>query len=200
MKELFTDIIDSYLNDHIGIDNNFLSKSLAKELKQGLIDIQVKKLLKVASIGNNDKKAHDLTVRGDQIYWLDRIHNKPCENAFFDLIDSFVSYLNKTCYTGITSYEFHYTLYETGSFYKKHLDQFQNNDSRKFSMVIYLNDNWLATDGGELCIHHQGTVQHISPDNRKGVFFKSDELFHEVLTTNKPRMSITGWLKVNPLN
>jgi SM-20-related protein len=31
----------------------------------------------------------------------------------------------------------------------------------------------------------------------KSVFFKSSELVHEVLTTNKPRMSITGWLKVD---
>ena len=27
--------------------------------------------------------------------------------------------------------------------------------------------------------------------------FKSSELEHEVLVTNKPRMSITGWLKVD---
>jgi SM-20-related protein len=27
------------------------------------------------------------------------------------------------------------------------------------------------------------------------VFFKSDELLHEVLLTNERRMSVTGWLK-----
>jgi Rps23 Pro-64 3,4-dihydroxylase Tpa1-like proline 4-hydroxylase len=50
--------------------------------------------------------------------------------------------LNATCYTGITDYEFHYTLYEKGSFYKKHFDQFRNNDSRQYSMIMYLNTNW----------------------------------------------------------
>ena len=85
-------------------------------------------------------------------------------------------------------------MYEKGDFYKKHLDQFKNNDRRKFSFITYLNQNWTAADGGELLIHHQHAQQHISPKNGKSVFFKSNELPHEVLVTNKSRMSITGWL------
>ena len=112
-------------------------------------------------------------------------------------MDEFVSYLNETCYTGITGYEFHYTLYEKGSFYLKHLDQFRNNDSRKYSMILYLNAEWKDGDGGELCIHHANHLQLISPNNGKSVFFKSNELLHEVLKNNQPRMSITGWLKVD---
>ncbi|MES2828966.1 MAG: 2OG-Fe(II) oxygenase [Bacteroidota bacterium] len=105
--------------------------------------------------------------------------------------------LNSTCYTGITGYEFHYTLYEKGRFYKKHLDQFKNNTGRKYSVIIYMNENWVIADGGELRIHHADRLQNISPTNGKGVFFQSDEMEHEVLITNKPRMSITGWLKVD---
>ena len=126
---------------------------------------------------------------------IDRKHNNVHENSFFNLMDNFVAHLNETCYTGITSYEFHYTLYEKGSFYKKHLDQFRNNDSRKYSMVMYLNTCWKTNDGGELCVYHEGKPQNISPIGGKSVFFKSNELEHEVLLTNVPRMSITGWLK-----
>lgn len=140
---------------------------------------------------------HNKLVRSDLICWLDRKNNNSPENDFFDLIDSFVSHLNSTCYTGITGYEFHYTLYEKGSFYKKHIDQFSNNESRQYSMIMYLNDDWRAEDGGELCIHHGNILQNISPVNGKSVFFKSNELAHEVLLTHKPRMSITGWLKIN---
>jgi SM-20-related protein len=130
------------------------------------------------------------------IYWLDRSHDDVYENDFFELMDSFVKYLNETCYTGITGYEFHYALYEEGRFYKKHLDQFRTDGSRQYSMIMYLNADWKLSDGGELCIHQNGSLQNISPVNRKGVFFKSSELEHEVLLTNKPRMSITGWLKI----
>ncbi|HEY0177890.1 MAG TPA: 2OG-Fe(II) oxygenase [Pedobacter sp.] len=77
------------------------------------------------------------------------------------------------------------------------MDQFGNNVSRQYSMIMYLNAGWQEEDGGELCIHHDDRLQHISPVNGKSVFFKSSELEHEVMLTNKPRMSITGWLKVN---
>ncbi|HUH73072.1 MAG TPA: 2OG-Fe(II) oxygenase [Chitinophagales bacterium] len=139
-------------------------------------------------------------IRSDIIYWLDRAHNDEHENSFFDLIDAFVLHLNSTCFTGITGYEFHYALYEKGSFYKKHLDQFRNNESRQYSLVMYLNENWQEIDGGELCIHHNDHFQMISPNNCKGVFFKSSEIEHEVLLTHQPRLSIVGWLKIGSTN
>ena len=105
------------------------------------------------------------------------------------------SYLNSTCFTGIKSYEFHYALYEKGAFYKKHLDQFKTDNGRAFSMIIYLNESWKIEDGGELKIYQTTEIQLIAPENQKCVFFKSNELEHEVLLTNVSRMSITGWLK-----
>jgi SM-20-related protein len=62
-------------------------------------------------------------------------------------------------------------------------------------MIMYLNDDWKENDGGVLCIHHQNRIEKISPVSGKSVFFKSSELEHEVLVSNKLRMSITGWLK-----
>lgn len=151
--------------------------------------------MQYAGTGNDTRVTHDKLYRSDQIYWLDKNHNDPNENLFFELMDKFVLHLNSTCYTGIKAYEFHYALYDTGSFYKKHIDQFQNNDSRQYSMIIYLNADWQTGDGGELCIHQHGATQNINPTQGKSVFFKSSELEHEVLLTNKPRLSITGWLK-----
>ena len=84
---------------------------------------------------------------------------------------------------------------EIGSFFLKHLDQFKNNSSRKYSLISYLNNDWQTQDGGELLIHQSPNNQMISPTQGKTVLFKSNELFHEVLVTNKTRMSITGWLK-----
>lgn len=153
------------------------------------------KKLHFAATGNRHVLA-DATVRGDSIYWLDKSHNDPFENAFFTLMDSFITYLNTTCYTGITGYEFHYTIYQKGTFYKKHFDQFKSNDSRKYSMIMYLNTDWAQGDGGELCIYHDDKVQHVAPQIGKTIFFKSNELLHEVLETRTDRLSITGWLKV----
>ena len=95
----------------------------------------------------------------------------------------------------IRNYEFHYSLYEAGDFYKKHLDQFKDNSIRQFSMISYLNPNWQAQDGGELQIYQTDANQTIAPTQGKTVFFRSNELEHEVLVTNERRLSVTGWLK-----
>jgi len=195
LVEIFNTLIDSFIKDKVGITNNFLNVSLAAHLKENLTQLYQDNLMRAAGTGNRVITNHDKLVRSDMIYWLDRSHNNLHENAFFDLMDSFVLYLNNTCYTGITGYEFHYTLYESGSFYTTHIDQFQQNGSRAFSMIMYLNADWKMGNGGELQIHHADHLQNISPTNGKSVFFKSSELAHEVLLTHVPRMSITGWLK-----
>jgi SM-20-related protein len=195
LDNIFNNLIDSFIETKVGITENFLSASLASNLKANLHALYADKQLKTAGIGNDSAFLQDKLIRNDKIYWLDRSHNDVHENSFFDLIDSFVAFLNRECYTGITSYEFHYALYEKGSFYKKHLDQFQSNKSRAFSMIMYLNTDWQPEDGGELCIYHDTSTQIVSPLNGKCVFFKSSELAHEVLLTHKPRLSITGWLK-----
>ncbi|TCD12069.1 2OG-Fe(II) oxygenase [Pedobacter frigidisoli] len=196
MEKIFDCLIDSYIDNQVGVTENFLSISLSAHLKDNLISLFQNKKLVNAGVGNKIIVNQDKLIRSDVIYWLDRKHNNQYENDFFDLMDNFVLHLNSTCYTGITGYEFHYTLYETGSFYKKHIDQFKNNGSRQYSMIMYLNANWKIEDGGELRIYHEDTEQDISPSNGKSVFFKSSALAHEVLVTNKQRMSITGWLKI----
>jgi Rps23 Pro-64 3,4-dihydroxylase Tpa1-like proline 4-hydroxylase len=195
MEEGFEDLIASYIENKVGISEYFLSNELADNLKQNLLDLNQRSLLSEAGIGNSEKLSYDGAVRSDSIYWLDKKHNNVFENAFFAQIDAFILYLNESCYAGITGYEFHYSLYEKGDFYLKHLDQFKNNPSRKYSMISYLNNNWQESDGGELMIHQENNNQKISPTQGKTVFFKSNELVHEVLVTQNTRMSITGWLK-----
>jgi SM-20-related protein len=195
LQKIYDALIDSFIADNVGISENFLNNDLSVNLGENLIHLYSGKQLRSAGTGNDTLVVQNKLFRSDIIYWLDKSHNNQYENEFFHVMDEFVIRLNQTCYTRITGYEFHYTLYETGSFYKKHLDQFKNNDSRQFSMIMYLNKNWQEKDGGELCIHHKDHEQNISPMNGKAVFFKSSELEHEVLITNKPRMSITGWLK-----
>ncbi len=195
MENSFEALIATYIENKVGISEHFLSTNLANNLKQNLIVLNQKSLLMEAGIGNSEKVSYDGAIRSDSNYWLDKKHNNAFENEFFAQIEAFIIYLNQSCYAGITGYEFHYSLYESGDFYLKHLDQFKNNPSRKYSMISYLNSNWQESDGGELLIHQADNNQKIAPTQGKTVFFKSDELVHEVLLTQNTRMSITGWLK-----
>lgn len=174
LQKIFDTLIESFIETRVGLAEDFLSESLAGHLKENLVKLYAEKQLQSAGTGNKPRVEHDKLFRSDIIYWLDRKHENVHENSFFDLMDAFVSYLNETCFTGINSYEFHYTLYEPGTFYKKHIDQFRNNDSRQYSMIMYLNDDWKTGDGGELSIHHQEGVQQILPVNGRSIFFKKD--------------------------
>ncbi|OCB71135.1 2OG-Fe(II) oxygenase [Flavobacterium crassostreae] len=195
MENSFEALIATYIANGVGISEFFLSTTLSTNLRQNLCNLQQKSLLIAAGTGNAAMVSYDTDIRSDSIYWLDKKHNDPFENQFFAQMEAFILYLNESCFAGITGYEFHYALYEKGDFYLQHLDQFKSNPSRKYSIICYLNPDWKEADGGELLIHLLDTNQKIPPTAGKTVFFKSDQLLHEVLLTNTTRMSITGWLK-----
>jgi Rps23 Pro-64 3,4-dihydroxylase Tpa1-like proline 4-hydroxylase len=188
-------LIDSYLDTNIGIDADFLSERLSAGLQQNIQQLQQADMMSAAGIGNDAVKDCTQKMRGDKIYWMDKSHGNAFEQEFLQQVEGFIERLNSTCYAGINSYEFHYAVYETGSFYRRHKDQFKNDSNRKYSLISYLNSNWLEEDGGQLVVYQNDTAQKISPQSQTAVFFKSDEMEHEVTTAHRSRMSITGWLK-----
>jgi SM-20-related protein len=195
MNEQFDLLIDSYLSNHIGIAPAFLTQKLSAGLQQNIQQLQKDEMMSVAGIGNKEIKDANQQIRSDKIYWLDKKHDNVFENEFLQHAENFIDRLNNTCYAGINAYEFHYAVYEEGSFYKRHKDQFKNNDHRKFSLITYLNEYWQAADGGQLQVYQNNAMQQIEPHSQTAVFFKSNETEHEVIKANRCRMSITGWLK-----
>ena len=188
-------LIDTYLENKIGIDIDFLTEELSAGLQQNILQLQKNDLMTFAGVGNEKIMDTKQQMRGDKIYWMDKSHDNVFEQQFLTHIEAFIDRLNSTCYTGINGYEFHYAVYGQGSGYKRHKDQFKNDSNRKFSLINYLNNNWAEDDGGQLMVYQNGTPQKIQPQSQTAVFFKSDEMEHEVITANRSRMSITGWLK-----
>jgi SM-20-related protein len=195
MTQQFDVLIDSYLANKVGIDTNFLSAALSKGLKQNIQQLQDDNAMTGAGIGNEKLKDANQQMRSDKICWLDKSNKNAYEQEFLELAEDFIGHLNSTCYTGINGYEFHYAVYEQGNFYKRHIDQFRSDNKRKFSLINYLNEDWLEEDGGQLYLYQKDDVQKIQPEAQTAVFFKSDEMEHEVVLCHRSRMSITGWLK-----
>ena len=107
----FETLIENFATNQIGICDHFLSEELASKLKIDLISLFQDDQFNSAGTGNQETLQTNQLIRRDKIYWLDRNHNNPFQNSFFDLLDDFIVYLNSTCFTGITGYEFHYTYY-----------------------------------------------------------------------------------------
>lgn len=198
-KDSFDELINGYINEKVGICPNFLSQSLTEQLRKRLELLHMQDELAPAGIGRGISKVYDMQIRSDKIYWIDKTSADPFELEFVNIVEEFIAYLNRTCYTGINDYELHYALYEPGSFYKRHLDQFKNNPGRKFTFITYLNEGWQEEHSGHLAVYPDGNDNAllILPTGGKCAFFKSDELEHDVRPATRPRMSIAGWLKSN---
>jgi SM-20-related protein len=195
---LFEHLISDLLNQNYSICDNFFDLRLVDSLRDRLKTLHNHSELKKAAIGNKVNESISKAIRRDYIQWIDEQQANPVERLFFEAINTFKNYLNMTCFMGILHQEFHYAIYPEGTFYKKHLDTFQNDDRRKLSMVCYLNDNsWNKTNGGELVIYPENSIEVvIHPLPGRVVIFESQLLEHEVRPVlNDMRLSITGWLK-----
>lgn len=194
MHEKFEALIEGYLADDYATCEDFFDEKLIAALRKNLLKGHADGIMHRAGVGKQASFQQNQKVRGDVISWIENDSIEPSELAFMRIVEAFYRHLNQTCYTGINGCEFHNALYETGSFYKRHLDQFKQDSNRQFSLVTYLNEDWVDTDGGELVLYLSGEEKIIQPQGGRVVFFKADKIEHEVRPASRERMSIAGWL------
>lgn len=197
---LYERIISDLLEKKYSVVDDFFNADEVDLLRSTLLEKYEEDNFKKAAIGNRTNEVIAKSVRGDFILWINEAEAGPAENVYFNKINSLVTYLNRTCFMGILHKEFHYAVYPEGTFYKRHLDTFQNDGRRKLSMVCYLNnEDWKPENGGELAIYTQENGEektiNLYPFPGRVVIFESQELEHEVKPVKVPRLSITGWLK-----
>lgn len=193
---LYERIISDITTQKYSIVDDFFSTEEILLIRESLIEKYKEDEFKKSAIGNRVNEVVKKSIRGDVILWIDEATANTAESIFFNKINDFKEYLNRTCFLGINQKEFHYAIYPTGTFYKRHLDTFQNDDRRKLSIVCYLNnENWQPENGGELVLYLEHEEKTIYPFLGKVVIFESQVLEHEVKPVNTPRLSITGWLK-----
>lgn len=196
----YEQIIEDLLEKKYSVIDQFFDLDEVESIRNSLMEKYEEDAFKKAAIGNRTNEVIEKAIRGDFILWLNEETAGEAESIYFNKINSLVNYLNRTCFMGILTKEFHYAVYPEGTFYKRHLDTFQNDGRRKLSMVCYLNkENWKPENGGELAIYldNNGKEEEVTiyPLAGRIVIFESQELEHEVKAVRVPRFSITGWLK-----
>jgi len=196
----FEQIILDLQQQNYSVVESFFSLEEVACLRNSLMEQYEANFFKKAAIGNKTNENIVKSIRGDDILWINESQANEAEALFFEKVNALIQYLNRTCFLGILEKEFHYAIYPQGTFYKRHLDTFQNDDRRKLSMVCYLNtETWKPEYGGELVLYLNRQGQEVSkviyPFPGRLVIFESQILEHEVLPVNTKRLSITGWLK-----
>lgn len=152
-------------------------------------------------------------LRGDSIYWLNEAVASIAQQVYFEKMEALRVGLNQHLYLGLFSLESHLALYPIGAGYKKHIDRFRSANGsakvdvaiRQISCILYLNDNWLESDGGHLRLYVNALAAtadspatlasaiDIAPMGGRLVMFISDTFYHEVLPATRDRKSLTGW-------
>ena len=151
-----------------------------------------------AAVGRGPSRHRDETVRTDHVRWLDfatggrfrDVHDACCEPLRLAL--------NRRLYLGLFELEAHVTVYPPGAFYVRHLDRFRDAAHRTVSVILYLNEDWTAADGGALRLHLPGPdggerTHDVLPQAGTLAVFLSAEIPHEVRPARRERLSLTGW-------
>ena len=196
-EKQFENLINGLMLNNYGCADKFVQPNTLVGLRNKMEGFKTTGEMHSAGFGKHLDFNQNKLIRGDKIKWLDEISEDQHETIFLNKMDHFIDYLNLTCFTSINRFESHYSSYAQKSFYKKHLDQFQNDRGRKYSVILYLNENWKKQDGGKLSLYPEGgRKKNIAPLGGRLVFFRSDEMVHEVQPSfTRERMSIAGWFK-----
>ncbi len=166
---------------------------LAPALVAQLATLCHKRTFLQAGIGQGLKNIINESIRSDSISWIEEHECSPAIIAYQQQVDSIKMLLNREFYLGLNGFEGHFSRYPVGSFYQAHYDCFANDKRRAVTLIFYINQNWQAEDGGQLCLHLSDGPHLIEPIAGSMICFMSEQVLHEVLPTHKERMALTGW-------
>lgn len=170
------------------------SESLAA-LRLELNDFYHRGEFRRAAVGRLEQAKPRDEIRGDYIHWWNFSSLTPTQINLSDHFALLKQSLNQELFLGLKTLETHYAIYPAGSFYRRHLDRFRDDDSRVVSLVLYLNEQWSTGDGGELALYPENQTVRVLPKAGTLVCFLSDQIEHEVLPTQRARQSLAGWFR-----
>lgn len=151
-----------------------------------------------AQVGRGAAKQRVGAIRSDVINWLDA--GNSTDQAFLVCMEELRLGLNAALYLGLFDYECHYAIYGEGDGYAKHSDVLQGKKNRVLTTVLYLNEDWQASDGGELVVFEatgKSVIATVNPTFGTMIIFLSESFPHEVLLSHNTRRSIAGWFRVS---
>lgn len=193
-EKLYSNITDDLVSEGYCILENAIETELSSKL---LAFVKKQNGFKEAGISASNKHHLDENRRRDKILWLDE--DASVQSEYLEFMSGLQNYLNRSLYLGVSYYEAHFSIYDKGDFYEKHVDAFRDSKNRVVSLVYYLNEVWKECDEGELLIYNMNDelIKTVVPRGNTLVIFLSEKFPHEVLIAKEKRYSIAGWFRVD---
>lgn len=192
-------ISDQVAMNGYAVTPDFISPHEVMDLRSAALSLQHSGQMHRAGTGQGFGFSLNPELRGDEIHWLDHNGIVGHQNSYLYHLERLRQELNRSLALGLFEFEGHFAIYPVGARYRKHLDQFQNDNRRTLSCILYLNTVWQREDGGELRLYlngeNSGEYIDILPAGGTLVTFLSSQFWHEVLPAKRERISLTGWYK-----
>lgn len=194
--EYFERLAKDLIGKGYSIQPGALPSSLSISLSAHLSGLEQQRFTQ-AGIGRQQSSMQNTFVRKNKISWIS--DDNAIGREWLAWTAAMQTYLNSRLFLGLFSFESHFAQYAVGDFYKRHVDAFMGENNRVLSVVVYLNHHWRLENGGELVLYKsrqdlEGT--RVLP-LFGAVVFLSEEFPHEVRTSNRERLSIAGWFRMN---
>ena len=209
MPRLTSSNLDKLSSQGYVIIDNFISEDLQKALRDDVQRLRKASEFATAKIGQDSTNALNTDIRVAETCFLgpSKLQNQPspAREQMYAVLDQVRADLpNQPLDKNLS--ELLYAYYPQGGFYRRHRDAIAGSAStlRKYSLLLYLNQNWKEEDGGKLRMHFDSggdelpagetpNFQDVDPKGGTLVLFESDKVPHEVLDTNAERVAVVGW-------
>ena len=193
----FNQQISSDLNDYgWSVIDNYVPDSQLLALLNESVQLSDTGKYRPGGIGNGTINSDE---RSDLISWINPEDCLSAQRHFLQQLNNLRYFLNRENYLGLFDLELHAAVYPAGSFYRKHLNNFNHSSRRILTVILYLNIDWNTHDEGQLRLHLPKKTIDIQPVGGRLVTFLSNNFYHEVLPTRRERYSLTGWFRRSDL-
>lgn len=136
--------------------------------------------------------------QGQRLYFTEEEKLKTVVIDLMDQLHHLATVVSEHYQLSITIQELHYSVFFENAVYSKHTDSTPEHSNRKFSFLIYLNNNWEEESGGALKLFPYGDEEavNILPLAARLVIFDSEKIPHEVLAAKRNRYAIKGYFSI----
>lgn len=170
---------------------NWISSETVSALQSLFTDLT----FTAARVGKDENLAERSEIRGDSTCWINHLLPPFKLLATIDRLEELRVDCNRQLFLGLRDWEIHLAKYPVSAFYRLHRDRHEKSSRRVLSVVLYLNEAWEESDGGELVLYDSrgDLVTKIFPRGGTLVCFLSADFPHEVKPALRERRSLTGW-------
>ncbi|HQR51332.1 MAG TPA: 2OG-Fe(II) oxygenase [Methylophilaceae bacterium] len=144
---------------------DFVSTQTVAQLAEETQQLRQQQVMRPAGVGKGAERTVNAGIRGDFILWLDEPDLTAAQRDYLAGLEQLRLAANASLQLGLFEFEGHLATYPAGSFYRKHIDRFHNDSLRTLTCILYLNQSWQASDGGQLRVYTNGHGEYAIPDD-----------------------------------